>query len=205
MSILFDENGITIKKLFSKRVVQYSELRSVILSDSKYIFTTKENEVITLKQNLLIPQNSFYDGIKKYNIIFTDKDQLSQGGNVYTSNEINEKIAQMKAWIEEYAGGKIKAKYGAEYDLDCNTIEEGELLTVNLRLTKNGELVKMPEEINKFLEDIDVYAFDNIVVAFLVEWDGNGIYGVTNELVMRDACEKYVDSSLDLLFENYKK
>lgn len=203
MSILFDENGITIKKFFSKRVIQYNELRSIVLSDSEYTFTTKAGEIITLKQRLLMGDNSFYEGIKKYNIIFKDEDQLKQGGNVYPSNEINEKIAQMQTVIEEYAGKQIREKYGNEYGIDCNTMEEGELLTVNLRLTKSGELVRMPEVVNKYLEDIDVYTFDNLVVAFLVEWDGNGRYGVTNELVMQEACEKYVDSALELLFENY--
>lgn len=119
MKISFEEKGITIKQLFKTRVIQYSELKSVILSDSIYTFTTNEGEVITLKQNLLFPQNSFYEGIKKNNIIFVDEDQLRQGGNVYSINEINEKIAQMKTLIQGYAGNKIKSKYGEEYDIDC--------------------------------------------------------------------------------------
>lgn len=202
MKILYDENGLLVKSLFKTRRIPYSELRSVVLSDS-YTFTTTSGEVLTAQKHFLTDHAVLYNAIKKYNIIFKDEEQLNENQNVYSISEVNDKIAQMQINVEEYAGNKIKDKYGEEYDVDCKLIDEGEYISMFLRLTRNGELVGMPEDINILYMDIEPYAFDDIVVAFLVEWDGNGRYGVTCEVENREVCEKYLDYALNILFDSY--
>lgn len=57
------------------------------------------------------------------------------------------------------------------------------MLKVYSGLLKNGEPVKDIPEASKYdSSDIEPYSFDNYVLAFLVEWDGIGRYGVTEEV-----------------------
>ena len=64
---------------------------------------------------------------------------------------------------------------------------------------------KWHEEAKYDSADIEPYAFENFVLAFLVEWDGYGKYGVTKEMDDREKCEEYLKIPLEYLFEHYKK
>ncbi|MBQ8198499.1 MAG: hypothetical protein IJZ76_03630 [Lachnospiraceae bacterium] len=50
---------------------------------------------------------------------------------------------------------------------------------------------------------MEPYAFDSFVMAYLVEWDGCGKYGLTQEMENREKCEEYLEGPLKCLFENY--
>lgn len=202
MKILYDENGLLVKSLFKTRRITYSELRSVVLSNSEFTFITKTDEVLNSKKHFYTDYAVLYNAIKKYNINFKDEEEFNGLKNVYSISEVYDKTAQMQIIVEEYAGNKIRNKYGAEYGIDCKITDEGEYINMLLRLNRNGELVKMPKEIN--LADIEPYAFDDIVVAFLVEWDENGRYGITSEVENREACEEYLDDALNSLFDGYR-
>ncbi len=204
MNIRYDEKGIHIKKLFKSRVIPYSDIRSVVLSNGEYTFTTKEGELINSKYRLFGNRAALYAAFKEYNIHFKNEDDLKETENVYSMDEVNEKIAQTQTVIEEYAGNLIRGKFGPAYGIDVRTIDEGELINMYFRLLKNGELVKdIPEEAKYESDDTEPYSFDNFVLAFLLEWDGYGKYGVTREVENREACELYLAQSLNFFFEHY--
>jgi len=124
---------------------------------------------------------------------------------VYSIDEVNKMIEETKNITEEYAGNLIRDKFGPEYDIDLRIIDEAEYINMYLRLVKNGDLVKdIPEESKYESADTDPYSFDNFVLAFLVEWDGCGRYGVTEEMKTRGSCEKYLEQMLKSFSEIYK-
>lgn len=205
MSISYDDKGIHIKKLFKSREIPYSDIRSMILSEQGYIFTTKVGEVINAKQSLFNDHTALFGAIKKYNILFKNEEELEEIEDVYSIDEINKMIKETKSITEEYAGNFIRDKFGTEYDIDLRIIDEDEYINMYLRLVKNGDLVKdIPEESKYESADTDPYSFDNFVLAFLVEWDGCGRYGVTEEMKTRESCEKYLEQMLKSFSENYK-
>lgn len=206
MNIKYDDKGIHIKKMFQSREIPYSNIRSVVLSDMKYTFTTNDGEVINSKSRFFSNDAALYDAIRKYNIYFKNEDELKGTNNLYSINEVNEKIAQTQTVTEEYAGKLICTKLGPEYGIDVRIIDEGEWINMYLRLVKNGELVMdIPAEAKYTSADSEPYSFDNYALAFIVEWDGYGRYGVTAEVETREACEKYLEESLNYFFENYKR
>ena len=206
MSISYDDKGIHIKKLFKSREIPYSDFRSVILSEQGYAFTTKDGETINAKQSLFSDHTALFGAIKKYNILFKNEEELEETEDVYSIDEVNKMIEETKNITEEYAGNLIRDKFGPEYDIDLRIIDEDEYINMYLWLVKNGELVKdIPEELKYESADIEPYSFDNFVLAFLVEWDGCGRYGVTEEMKKRESCEKYLEQMLNYFFENYKR
>lgn len=176
------------------------------MSNGEYQFTTNEGEVINSKDRIFSNHTALYDAFRKYNIYFKDEDGLKETKYVYSINEVNEKIAQTQTVIEEYAGNLIRDKFGPEYDIDVRTIDEGKWINMYFRLLRNGELVKdIPEDAKFDSADIEPYSFDNCVLAFLLEWNDYGKYGVTKEVEQRELCEKYLAQSLNYLFGHYKK
>ena len=204
MNITYEDKGIRIKKLFKSREIPYSEIRSVSLSNGEYTFTTKGGEVIVGKYRVFGNQKPIYEAIKKYNIHFRSEDELKETDKVYSIEEVHEKTAQTQTVIREYANKLLHDKLGPEYDIDTKLIDEGELVNVYFSLLKNGVLVEDIPEAAKYDSDgVDPYSFDNYVLAFLVEWDGNGRYGVTEEVEKPEFWEQYLKQSLKQLFGYY--
>lgn len=206
MSVTYDDKGIYIKKLFKSRELLYSDIRSVVLSEHGYVFITKGGEVINAKQSFLSDHTALFSAIRKYNILFKNEEELKETEDVYSIDEVNKMIEETKNITEQYGGNLIRDKFGPEYDIDLRIIDEDEYINMYLRLTKNGDLVKdIPEESKYESSDIEPYSFDNFVLAFLVEWDGTGKYGVTEEMKKREACEKYLEQMFKCFFEDYKR
>lgn len=206
MNIVCGEKGIQIKKLFGSREILYSDISSVVFSDREYTFTTKSGEVFAAKFRFFDNPALLYEAVQKYNIHFSNADELSAQNEVYPVEQVNEKSAQVKAVIEEYAGRSVREKMGAEYGVDAKVGYEGEWINMYLKLLKNGQVVTDISEKAKYTsDDVDPYAFDNIALAYLVEWDGFGRYALTNEMDNPQLCEAYLKEPLEYLFENYKK
>lgn len=206
MKITYDDKGIHIKKLFKSREIPYSDIRSVVLSNGEYTFTTKAGEVIVGKYRIFDNRAPLYDAFKNYNIHFRDEDELKETDKVYSIEEVREKIAQTQTVIREYANKLLHDKFGSEYDIDMKMIDEGELVNVYFSLLKNGALVEDIPEAAKYDSDgVDPYSFDNYVLAFLVEWDGNGRYSVTEEVEKPEFWGQYLKQPLKQLFEYMKR
>lgn len=204
MNAMCNDTGIYIKKLFKSREIPYSDIRSVVLSNMEYIFTTREGEIINSKCSFFSNAVVLFDAFKKYNIHFKNEDELKRINRVYFMDEVEEQFAQTRRITEEYADNLIRDRLGPEYGIDVRIIEEGEWISMYLRLLKNGELVMdIPEEAKYGFGDIEQYSFDNFVLAFLVEWDGYGKYGVTKEVETRESCEAYLEQSLNYFLENF--
>lgn len=205
MKITYDDKGIHIKKLFKSQEIPYSDIRSVVFANGEYTFTTKAGEAVVGKRHLFSNTAPLYEAIKKYNLYFKDEEELKEEEKLYSIEEIHEKLAQTQIVIKEYADKRIHDKLGPEYDMDTAVIDEGEWINVYFRLLKNGELVTdLSEEAKYDSTGSDPYSFDNYVLAFLVEWDGTGKYGVTEEVKYSELWENYLKSSLKQLFEHYK-
>lgn len=206
MKIIYDKNGVYIKKLFNSFMISYKEIRSVVLSNEEYIITTNNGEIFKEKIHIFSNYSALYEAIKKYNIYFRDEEELEANKNVYSIAEVDEKMAQMLPDLKEYACNSIHEKMGAEYDIDLLVIDENQYVDMHIRLLKNGELVKdYPEMLKCETTDSEPYSYDSMVVAFLLEWDGNGRYGVTNEMNNKELCEEYLEESLNHLVKYYKK
>ncbi len=206
MKIVYDDKRIYIKKLFNWREIPYSDIRSVVLVNMVYTITTNEGEVISSKKRLFGDYTALYKAFREYNIYFKNEDELKETNSVYSINEVNEMIAKTQSVVEEYAGNLIHEKVGAEYDIAVKTIDEDEYINLYLFLLKNGVIVKdIPKGAKYESADIEPYSFDNFVLAFLLEWNSCGRYGVTKEVEKRETCEMYLTQSLNFLFEHYEK
>ncbi len=206
MNITYDEKGVYIKKLFKSREIPYTNIRSVVMANEECTLTTKDGETIVDKKSFFPDYTPLYKGIKKYNIYFKNEDELKEADNVYSLEEMNKKIEQTQTFIREYADKIIHNKLGLEYGMDTKIIDEGEWVSVYFLLLKNGEVVKDISENAKYESaDIEPYSIDNYTLAYLLEWDGSGKFGVTEEVEKNELWETCLDSTLKCLFEHYKR
>ena len=188
MRISYDDKGIKISKLFKTQEISYSDIKSVVLLNDEYIVTTKIGEVVKYKEGLFCNHNPLYKAFKEFNICFRNDDESDE--EVYSIDEINEKVKENQAYAKEFAGNLIKQELGAEYDIETKISDEGEYITMYFYLTKNGEIVKdIPKDVMAGGSDGGPYAFDEYVVAYLLEWNGYGGYGITKEVKDKVACD----------------
>lgn len=96
-------------------------------------------------------------------------------------------------------------KYGQYSRYDGSEIFEASYYTLHFEWRLRTFAEEWHEEAKYDSADIEPYAFENFVLAFLVEWDGYGKYGVTKEMDDREKCEEYLKIPLEYLFEHYKK
>ena len=205
MSITYNENSIIIKKLLKSKEIAYSDIRSVVLSSNESIITTKLGEIIKYKDGLICDRKNLYRAIKKLNIYFRNEDELSEVDNLYSIDEISKKISENQAYVKEYAGNLIRQELGAEYDINLYSIDVNDYIEMCFDFTKNGEVIKdNPGETQYSVSTDPSESFDGYVVAFLLEWDGNGKYGITEALKYRESCEKYINQSINCFVENYR-
>lgn len=205
MSITYNENSIIIKKLLKSKEIAYSDIRSVVLSSNESIITTKLGEIIKYKDGLICDRKNLYRAIKKLNIYFRNEDELSEVDNLYSIDEISKKISENQAYVKEYAGNLIRQELGPEYDINLYSIDVDDYIEMCFDFTKNGEIIKdNPGETQYSVSTDPSESFDGYVVAFLLEWDGNGKYGITEELKYRESCEKYINQSINCFVENYR-
>lgn len=205
MSITYNENSIIIKKLLKSKEIAYSDIRSVVLSSNESIITTKLGEIIKYKDGLICDRKNLYRAIKKLNIYFRNEDELSEVDNLYSIDEISKKISENQEYVKEYAGNLIRQELGPEYDINLYSIDVDDYIEMCFDFTKNGEIIKdNPGETQYSVSTDPSESFDGYVVAFLLEWDGNGKYGITEELKYRESCEKYINQSINCFVENYR-
>lgn len=207
MGIIYDDNGINIKKLFKKQVIPYSEIKSIVIMDTEnvateYAVTKKDGEVITYKEGMFTKRDPLYRAIKKYNIYFKDEEEYKKAENLYSEEDINKMIVQVQAFVNEYSRSYIRERLGEEFDIDTVVRDEGQYISIYLRVTANGQLVIVTKDDSPCLApDEDMYAFDDIVMGYLIEWDGCGRYGITEEMKNRVACEEYLRDTFKYVFE----
>ena len=124
---------------------------------------------------------------------------------MYSIEEIYDKAKEMQSFVMEYVSKHIQEKYGPEYGLELSIKDEGIFVCLIFKFTKNGEVVKdISKELTLEFSNREPGSFDDMVIAFLLEWDGCGKYGVTKELTQREECEKYLDLVLKNLYEVYE-
>lgn len=206
MKITYDDKGLHIKKVFRSREISYSDVKSVIVSNEEYTFTTKTGEVLKNTRQFGSNYAPLYEAIKKYNIYFKSENDLNTLEKVYSGEEVNEKIVQTQSFIKKYADKFIREKLGPEYGFDSVNIDDVEWIEMYFRLLKNGEVVQdIPEAAKYEPDDKGLYAFDVFTLAFLVEWDGYGRYGVVEEVESREECEAYIVQPLKHLLQYYTK
>ena len=187
--------GIKINKLFGSKELSYADMKSIRLNSRGYVFTTKDEEEITLKSGLGIEVGPLYEALAKYNISYIDENEAEPGRQLYDIDEVNSKAAEVKEYASSLINPKVKEKFGEEYDIDLQIEPVDNFIDMYFCLRKNGEGVQFFE------------AFDDMVIAFLVEWEagcGRGKYGLTVEADDREACAKAVEGAFEYLCEHYK-
>ena len=187
--------GIKINKLFGSRELSYGDIKSIRRNDPFITFTTKDEETIKLKTGLGIEMGPLYEAIARLNISYIDENEAQDGRQLYDIDEVNSKAAEVVEYASSLINPKVKERFGEEYDVDLPLETVDNFIDMYFCLRKNGEGVQFFE------------GFDDMVIAYLVEWDaayGRGRYGVTVEVDDREACAKAVQGAFDYLLEHYK-
>lgn len=195
MAWISDVNGITIKKFLSKRTIPYGDLKSVTIDSTGIVFITREGEEITQKGGVSVEATALYEAIKKNNFSFRDEQVLKDYKTIYTLDEVDKKAVAIKDYVDGLVKEPVKTKYGDEYEISLEIEEEGEYIIMYFSLLKEGRPVEF------------LAPFDDMVIAFLAEWDpalGYGKYGVTVEVEDEEACKNTVQCALDYLYDAYK-
>ena len=195
MALYSDDNGITIKKLFKTQKISYGELKSILIDSRGITFSTRDGGSVMAEAGLRSDLEGMYKAIPKYNIAFRNEEETPEDGQTYTIDEIYKKVEEVKGFAYGIAAPAIRSRYGDEYDIVLNVEEIEDFVDVYFCLTKSG----MPVQ---FFE-----AFDDIVIAYLVEWDAGlscGRYGVTVEVNDKDLCRDAVMRILEYVYDNYK-
>lgn len=187
-------DGVTIKKLFSKKFIPYTDIKSIRKTESNVILTLKDDNEVCLVSSIL-SEDGFYPAIKKLNIAFVDENEETSVDRTYTIEEVNEKIELLKSQVYDLLAAPIKSKYGQDHDVKIKVEDEGDYIDMYFGILKSGKPVQFFE------------SFDDIVIAYLVRWDqesNRGLYGLTVEANCQSACVKTVQEILADLFERYK-
>ena len=126
-----------------------------------------------------------------------DKDTAQQKKNSQQRDILSKQIQTQKDRLAELENMMEKSaeKYGEEYDAKVEISEELDFVSLVMYLTKNGQVPSGME------------SFDDITLAFLVEWDqvsNCGRYGVTLETEKTIRLTEAIDYSLNDLFDEYK-
>ena len=187
-------DGVTIKKLFSKKFIPYSDIKSIRKTGSNVIFTLKDDNEVCLVSSIM-SEDGLYPAIKKLNIAFVDENEETSVDKTYTIEEVNEKIELLKSQVYDLLAAPIKSKYGQDHDVEVKVADEGDYIDMYFALLKDGKPVQFFE------------SFDDMVIAYLVRWDQEmncGYYGLTVEANCQSDCVKTVQEILADLYERYK-
>lgn len=187
-------DGVTIKKLFSKKFILYTDIKSIRKTESNVIFTLKDDNEVCLVSSIM-SEDGLYPAIKKLNIAFVDENEETSVDKTYTIEEVNEKIELLKSQVYDLLAAPIKSKYGHDHDVEVKVKDEGDYIDMHFALLKDGKPVQFFE------------GFDDMVIAYLVRWDQEmncGHYGLTVEANCQSDCVKTVQEILADLYERYK-
>ena len=195
------ENGIRIKKsLFSSVEVPFPEIKSITIASGNSSVTTKSGKKYTSTRVDLITHRfpELYDRIVEHNIRFDNEYDVCGIGKTYTHEEVEKMIEETKVLAKKTADALISERLGKEYSTSLEVKENNEGAVLFFRLSKNGNIVPLPKDVNNGLYDSEPDTFDDMVLSFLCRWDPDtksGKYGVTVE--MEDA-SKLHDTVSDL-------
>ena len=194
MGWMADADGITIRKLFSKKCIPYTDIDNIRKKDKDIVFTLKDDTEITLPDSFF-SGDAMYPAIKKLNIGFVNENEETSLEELYTLEEVEEKIELLSSQVYDLMSASIKMRLGPDHDVKVQVEDEGEYIDMYFTLLRNGEPVQFFE------------SFDDMVIAYLVRWDqesNRGLYGLTVEANCQSACVKTVQEMLADLYERYK-
>lgn len=193
MSLEYGKDKITIKNMLKKTEIAYKDLRSVRIDNTGITFVGQDGEEITEKERLMDDKTYLYEAIRKNNIAYRNANEGND--KTYTLDELSEKFKKIENLSYKMLSSKIREKYGEEYDAKVEISEELDFVSLDMYLTKNGQV------------PTGMGSFDDITLAFLVEWDqvsNCGRYGVTLETEKTIRLTEAIDYSLNDLFDEYK-
>lgn len=203
------ENGIRVKKsLISSVEIPFEKIGKIHIASGDSSITTKDGTEYVSRSVGVITHSypKIYDFIVKHNIDFTDDYDKTGVGKTYTHDEVLELVAKTTPVAQETADRVIREKLGEGYSAQLLVKEKNEDSIMFFSLLKNGEIVKIPGELNNGLNDSEENAFDDMVLFFLTEWNAktrSGRYGVTVELTDEKQCRKTVEDFVDYFCETY--
>ncbi len=177
-----DEEGVVFKKFLSGKRILFWDLANILLRYEKIVFTTRGGEIFEEKSYFYDQLSYLYEAIPKYNIGFRDEREMEDLEKTYGIVEVNEKAETLKTLVYRIMSPLIMGKYGQEYDLALDIVDNHDFITLTFGLTRNGDYLEAFRD------------FDDIEVAFLVEWDagfGTGRYAFTSEAMDEAATESY--------------
>lgn len=192
MGVKYEDNELLISHLFSKKRIFYKDLRSIRITADGIVFETCDGDKITEKDRLLDDKEKLYKAIKQHNISFRDEVELEGMTETFTREELDPIIAKACDYAQEFTSKDVKANLGDSYDIRINISEIDEFIQMDFYLQKDGK------------DDPARGAFDDITLAFFVEWDTVSrcaLYGITEELTDEAKLLEALQYSMQYLYE----
>lgn len=192
MGIKYEDNELLISHLFSKKRIFYKDLKSIRITVEGIVFETYDGEIVTEKDRLLDDKEKLYKAVKQHNISFRDEVELDGMTETFTREELDPMIAKVCGYAQEFTSKGAKANLGDAYDIRIEVSEIDEFIQMDFYLQKDGK------------DDPNRGSFDDITLAFFVEWDTisrRALYGITEEMTDESKLLEALQYSMQYLYE----
>jgi len=192
MGIKYEDNELLISHLFSKKRIFYKDLKSIRITIEGIVFETCDSEIVTEQDKLLDDKEKLYEAVKQHNISFRDEVELDGMTETFTREELDPMIAKAFSYAQEFTSKDVKANLGDEYDIRIKLSEIDEYIQMDFYLQIDGK------------DDQTRGSFDDITLAFFVEWDTisrRALYGITEELTDESKLLDALQYSMQYLYE----
>lgn len=191
MGIKYEDNELLISHFFSKKRISYKDLKSIRITVDGIVFETRDGEKVTEKDRLLDDKANLYEAVRKHNISYRDEVELDGMSETFTREELEPMIGKARDYAQELTSQDVKAQLGDAYDIRIEVSEIDEYIQMDLYFQKDGK------------DDPKRGSFDDITLAFLVEWDTisrRALYGITEEMTDNSKLMEAVQYSMEYLY-----
>ena len=192
MGIKYEDNELIISHIFSKKKISYRDIKSIRVNGDYMIFTISNGEEVTEKDHFFEDKACLYAAIKRYNISYRNENELVGMEETFTRQELESMITKARDFAQKFVSQDVKLKLGDAYDIRIDISEIDEYIQMDFFLQKDGR------------DDPARGSFDDITLAFFVEWDTTSccaLYGVTVEMIDEDKLMEAVQYSMQYLYE----
>ncbi len=202
------DEGVRYGGLLKSRLIPYNEIRSIHIESNQTTVTTLQGEQIVSKSGntLSMSSDGFYKHVVENNIGYHNETEIEDGQLPVTMEEFNAMSSNTCDIAKRIGDEIVRNRLGAEYETEF-LIKGGEdMKVIYFYLKMNGYLVAMSDESKVDYDESEPLSFDNILAAYLVEWDPltrSGKYGVTVEISNEEDLISYVNDSVRNFSEDF--
>ncbi|MBO4636547.1 MAG: PH domain-containing protein [Clostridiales bacterium] len=208
MDIKVNEEGIEIRKLFGTKRIAFADIRSIEADGKRFTVTSKDDKKIVFDDMLFIGKDQIIRNAVKNNIAYKEILEPEEEGPLYTIEQVREITGKAEEFITRSGNKILSEQLGPEYEICVHSVDIKDCIIMYWSLKKSGRIVDIPEASRADDEyGEDPYAFEDMLIAFLVNWDPMTMSGTyVGDITPDDEKDlaDYVKAVMDDFIPEYK-